>query len=168
MPLLSYYYFVLLYHLYCFIFVVLPFLFLYYAVCYSSPLQDVPFQGPTSLTGFNSFSDPPAEVDSIDIVSGAQDVVTLTTAVIVTNPSTISASMGRVTLELWTDDSGGPQNSVKVGGLSRMVSYGRQLCSVIYFPRHLFPSYTIQMCLTSVIYVFPRPLFSSFTFVNIL
>jgi len=81
-------------------------------------LQDVPFQGPTALTGFNSFSDPPCEVESIDISSGAPDTVALVTSVIVTNPSSITASMGGVMLELWSDDSLGEEYSVKLGSVT--------------------------------------------------
>jgi len=82
-------------------------------------LTNTPFSGKTLARGFNAFKDLKTgaslmKVMNLDVVGGKDGSLNLESDCEVTNPSNVAASLGAVTLELWTTE-GGVWPSVKVG-----------------------------------------------------
>jgi hypothetical protein len=82
-------------------------------------LKSVPFSSSATLRGFNGFADPNTgkslmQVNSLDVVGGKDGNMNLVVDAQVVNPSNVAASMGAVSLELWTSGDGA---AVKLGTL---------------------------------------------------
>lgn len=72
-------------------------------------LADIPFEGDTTMTGFNGFVDPKTgqslmKIDKIDVSGGEAGILHMLVDFEVTNPSNVAPTMGQITLELWTTD----------------------------------------------------------------
>jgi len=85
-------------------------------------LTDIPFGGETIMYGFNNLmSDddepqPLLKIDSIDVMSGTTDTLTMSVNCSITNPSQVKTELGSMTMDLFTEtDPNDSESPYKIG-----------------------------------------------------